>query len=494
MSEKSPRDEGWQDLPWFGAAVVAGVGFLVGYVGVFAIGVNPLFEVDVSASKMGMWFGLIAAAGWGIASISKRWFGVYVAAGVGFLVGYVGALAIGVHPLFAVDVNARNAGILLGLIAATGRGIASMSKGSDGSSERDEASENDEPTERLPRDMEGGEFLRYGVALAVAALRKGSQGPQERREWWGLALFGVTWVGESYFAGTLRFLVGSGLALAIGLLPWDVNPNPDQWGMALMLTLWIWPALALVYPSKSSGWLWQRREGSRRPAEKEAVAIGQSCAELGIEEVQCSVINDERVFAGALGVQTMLSLGLTKSDALTPVLGHELWHLKSWDARISEGLRRMRCWFDPFAPQKDSNGVRVKGDNAWPIEWVRWIFRGAGGGWAVVALMPLWSLYFRASEYRADEHAFDLNQGPALAEHLEDEALFLDEPQPGLWLAHYAHPPVAFRMDRLEALQRGERITWRTVAEESDNWFVELGLRVLRQFEGLWQQRRPAEI
>jgi Zn-dependent protease with chaperone function len=343
-------------------------------------------------------------------------------------------------------------------------------------------------------------FLKEGVIAAGKALKEAMpRKPQEQMEWGGLALFVFTWWWNFCIAGVCRYYLGyygwfvvqhllSPIVSAVPLSLAFWNPltyvnafiatSPHTIGLALVVALGSWPLIGFIFPG--SGRSWQRREGGRDPISSEKGALARAVAGLGIrDKLTFFVIDDDRAFSASLGRAIGVSRGLIESDALRPVITHEYGHVSSWDARISEGLRRMRCWYDPLAPRKDSDGKVLSGESRLPLEAMRWALRG-GGGWPVLwPLKPVWSAYWRAREYGADRKAVSLGQGVPLATRLRDEDLYLDEPQPGLLLTNFAHPPVAKRIDRIEAACGGKMITWKTSLCGDPRWGMRLLVRLL---------------
>jgi Zn-dependent protease with chaperone function len=272
----------------------------------------------------------------------------------------------------------------------------------------------------------------------------------------GLLLYLLTFLGEGMLGAGPRWLLAWLGAATVGAI-FPLGPSAGQIAWAAALAPLAWSALALLRPG--GGWLWRRRLGARRPTADEALAISDACAMLssvdpGLPEAGVRVLDDPLPTALARGRSIVLSRGLLESDSTPAVYAHELGHIRSLDARLTEALERLELWGDPLGPIEPRHGVeapRSRRDNSGGLllGCLRWLVRLAGGGCAEALLRPLWAAYWRSREYAADAHAAALGQAEDLARHLADNELPFDPPQRRLLLNRAEHPPVAMRIERL---------------------------------------------
>ena len=276
----------------------------------------------------------------------------------------------------------------------------------------------------------------------------------------GLLLYGLTFLGEGILGAGARWLLVWPLAATVrAIVPLGLSAGQAAWIAALAPLAW--SLVALLAPSR--GRLWSRRLGARRPSAEEALAIEDAHGLLrGIDASLPApptyVLDDPLPVAAARGGAVLLSRGLLESPDTAAVYAHELGHLRSLDARLTEALDRLQLWGDALAPAHVTEPERREV----PVEeWqrgglllglLRWALRLAGGGCAEAVLQPLWAAHWRSREHAADAYAARLGQAEDLARHLADNELPFDPPQRRLLLSRSEHPPVAHRIERLHAL------------------------------------------
>lgn len=275
----------------------------------------------------------------------------------------------------------------------------------------------------------------------------------------GLLLYGLTFLGEGMLGAAARWLLAWPLAAIAGAI-FPLGPSAGQVAWLAALAPLAWSLTALVLPGR--GRLWARRLGARRPSTEELPAIEDArailgAADPGLPEPRAYVLDDPLPAAATRGGVVVLSRGLLESDATPAVYAHELGHLCSLDARLTEALDRLELWGDPLSPVEPERGVEAAPVPAEPPRGIllgalRWLVRLAGGGSAEALLRPLWSAYWRHREYAADAHVVALGLGEDLARYLADHELPFDPPQRRLLLNRAEHPPVAFRIERLRAV------------------------------------------
>jgi Zn-dependent protease with chaperone function len=266
----------------------------------------------------------------------------------------------------------------------------------------------------------------------------------------GLGLYLLTLSVEVLLGASIRWLLVFIGAATIGIfLPIGQGAEQGAW-LAAMAPL-LCSAIALVLPGR--GWLWRRRLGTRRPSEEEKRALEDAAALLGHPFVPgVRIIDQPLPLALTRGRNLIISRPLIELESLPAVLAHELGHLSSLDARLTEALARLRLWGDPFAPTDDEPADHAGGAL---LAVTRWTTCLAGGGSGELLLAPLWATYWRRREYAADAHAASLGMGEDLAQHLADIEQPLDFSRSCLPFNRAEHPPIALRIERLLATANG---------------------------------------
>lgn len=278
----------------------------------------------------------------------------------------------------------------------------------------------------------------------------------------GLLLYLLTFLGEGVLGAGPRWLLAwLGTATVGAIFPLGLSAGQAAWIAALAPLAW--SALALLRPG--GGWLWRRRLGARRPTADEALAISDARSMLGAvdpsaPEAEVCVLDDPLPAAFARGRSIVLSRGLLESDATPAVYAHELGHVRSLDARLTEALERLELWGDPLGPIEPRRGTeaprsRREHSGGLLLGCLRWLVRLAGGGCAEALLRPLWATYWRHREFAADAYAASLGQAEDLARHLAEQELPFDPPQRRLLFNRAQHPPVALRIERLSVTPGG---------------------------------------
>jgi Zn-dependent protease with chaperone function len=261
----------------------------------------------------------------------------------------------------------------------------------------------------------------------------------------GLGLFLLTLSVEVLLGAGARWLLVFLGAATIGLIaPIGQSAELLAWFAAAVPL--VWSALALIIPG--GGWLWRRRLGARQPTADEEGAVLDAIEILGYAEPPLVQVVDQPLpVALTRGRTLVLSRTLIEIESVPAVLAHELGHLVSLDARLTEALARLRLWDDPLAPPDDEidPGASVL------LGILRRTVRLAGGGSGERLLTPAWTAYWRAREYAADRFAAALGQGEDLAQHLGDFEQAFDFAESRLPFDRCGHPPVAHRVDRLLA-------------------------------------------
>lgn len=241
---------------------------------------------------------------------------------------------------------------------------------------------------------------------------------------------------------------------------------------AVLLTgLWVWAPLALLLPA-GSGWWWKQIEGGRRPSQRERLAYNDSIEMLQAQSPRrltlpssWFVVDTPLPNAAVNGDALMLSRGALESEYLPAVIAHELGHLASTDGRLTAMLNRMlllppRPGRSPDQQQPDRpphGGVEVRFHGplwlAAIVAWttVRFLLFLARGGLMLRLTGPLWGVYWREREYKADGYAANLGQADELADFLDTHALIHDQPIPLIWLTEHTHPPSELRIEKLRA-------------------------------------------
>jgi len=275
----------------------------------------------------------------------------------------------------------------------------------------------------------------------------------------GVCLYLLTLAGEGILGASTRWLLAY-LAATIALAIFPLGIGAEQLALAAAFAPLAWSVLGLLFPG--CGNVWRRRLGARRPTSEEAMAIEDARRMLrGVDSglpqaTRVCVLDDPLPWAAARGRTVVLSRGLLESDAVPAVLAHELGHTRSLDGRLTEALERLEPWGDPLAPIEPRTGAGARAARApdrggLVLGCARWALRLAGGGCAERLLSPLWCAYWRRREYAADAHAASLGQAEDLARHLSDMELPFDAPHRRLLLNRAEHPPVALRIERLQA-------------------------------------------
>jgi len=196
--------------------------------------------------------------------------------------------------------------------------------------------------------------------------------------------------------------------------------------------------LTLIAPF--GGWWWQQREGGRAPSEREQLIYDDALARLRSHHPRLReprawfVLDSETENAAAYADTLMLTRGLLDSGYLEALLGHELGHLNSSDARLTAALCRLNV-----PPREHNNRLLNKILYLWSGNLGMWPLRGT------------WATYWRGREHHADRYAANLGQSEALSAFL-DEHVHQDYPVPWVWLTEHDHPPTEHRLDRLARL------------------------------------------
>ena len=228
------------------------------------------------------------------------------------------------------------------------------------------------------------------------------------------------------------------------------------WEIALLPTLW--SAVALVTPI-GTGWWWKQRIGGRAASQREQFAY-----EDGVELLQANaqhplplpsswfVLDTPQPDAAVCGNTLMLSRGLLETDHLPAVLAHELGHLATPDGRLTAAINRLFLWMPKDRRAHGEQGSDVD-DDEFLLKMILLAIRIAlatiRGGFGLRITRPLWGIYWRKREYKADLYAASLGQADELADFLEVHALIHDHPVPFIWLSEHTHPPTELRVDRL---------------------------------------------
>ena len=227
----------------------------------------------------------------------------------------------------------------------------------------------------------------------------------------------------------------------------------------------LWSVLALVTPI-GNGWWWKQRMGGRDPSERERQAYKDAVELLTAHASEplplpesWFVVDSPQADAAVCGDTLMLSRGLLETDQVAPVLAHELGHLATPDGRVTAALNRLLLW-EPREKVKEERVNFVGGwlMMLWPLitRFVSTTVATARGGFGLYLMGPIWGLYWRTREYKADEYAAALGQGDELADFLEIHALIHDHPVPFIWMTEHSHPPTELRIDRLRKAAHGE--------------------------------------
>ncbi len=282
----------------------------------------------------------------------------------------------------------------------------------------------------------------------------------------GLLLYLSTICGEVMLGASARWLLTYLGAATVGVfVPFGLSAESLAWVGALAPIAF--SVAGLLRPGR--GWVWGRRLGARRPTAEEDALIAEALgllrgADPGLKAPAASYVLDAPLLqAGARGRALVLTRRLVESPSLPAVLAHELGHANTLDGRLREALARLELWGDPLGMPRPPRGSELRfeadSDRRGALLWglMRWTLRLAGGGDARRLLGWLWAAHWRSREYAADAYAASLGQGGELARFLTDQGLPFDAPQPGVLFRFDEHPPVALRLDRLQAILSGAR-------------------------------------
>ncbi|HET9186014.1 MAG TPA: M48 family metalloprotease [Solirubrobacterales bacterium] len=264
----------------------------------------------------------------------------------------------------------------------------------------------------------------------------------------GLALYLLTLLVEAVLAAGTRWVLACLGADALRSLR-PLGLGVEQLAFLIALGPLAVSMLALVRPGR--GCLFRRKIGARRPSTEEASALSDALALLRVKlpGARAWVHDNPLPSAAVRGRALFLSRGLIESDSLPAVLAHELGHLTSFDARLTEALDRLSLLApaDPAtADAEDAEGTRPGG---LLYGLAAALLRLAAGGIGERLLGPGWAAYWRSREYAADAHAARLGAGIDLAEHLRGFEQPLDLPRRVWPFDHAHHPPIALRIERL---------------------------------------------
>lgn len=264
------------------------------------------------------------------------------------------------------------------------------------------------------------------------------------------------------FLLTSTVLAASGHSLADGTTWIEVGLIPTLWSI-----------LALAAPF-GSGWWWRQRSGGRKPSQREQLVYWDATKLLQAQTREplprpgsWFVLDTPTPDAAVRGETLMLSRGLLESDHLPAVLAHELGHLATPDGRLAAAINRL-VLLSPRPSRGERTDHGPEDDRPWSglairderisltilgvrlLTWtVKKTLRFLNGGFGLWLTGPLWGVYWRGREYRADAYAAKLGQADDLADFLENHALIHDHPVPYIWLTEHTHPPVELRIDRL---------------------------------------------
>ena len=183
-----------------------------------------------------------------------------------------------------------------------------------------------------------------------------------------------------------------------------------------------WSLATFAFPG--GGWLWCRYIGAREPSKRETEAILQAFATIGEEDLAKSlniqVFPHPVLFAFARGRALVYSSAVIRSDYLVAATAHEVAHLKSSDAILTQALDRFVLWGDPLPVFEGMNFLTVRS----------MVLRMLSGRLVLQVLKPMWADYFREREREADEFVVRLGLGHQLAELIETWELPKEVPNP----------------------------------------------------------------
>ena len=261
-------------------------------------------------------------------------------------------------------------------------------------------------------------------------------GPGDLDPGW-VALYGATWALQ-WFSWPFRYFAA---ALVLSIVNWV-----SGWGLPVhylaiaigFAPLAISPA-TLLYPW--GGWWFQQQQGGRRPSEREQAVFEAAFAELQRFDPNLRpprrwfAVDDPEPNACAYADTLMVTRGMLDSAAFPAVLGHELGHLNSSDARVSAAIYRITT------PPREPVGFL-------PLRLIAFLLSGRVG---MVPVNRPWAIYWRHREKVADAYAASLGQAEVLAAYLNVHALDGDLPTPFKAFGDSSHPWTEHRIEGLEA-------------------------------------------
>jgi Zn-dependent protease with chaperone function len=187
----------------------------------------------------------------------------------------------------------------------------------------------------------------------------------------------------------------------------------DPYGTASNLILAVlafgslgWSVTALVHPL-ASGRFWQAQTGGRAPSQREREIVEDAFSEIHAADPAVRVprawfVLDEWAFNAAIfGDTMMVTTALLDDPALTAVIAHELGHLNSPDGYVVAALTRLGTPARLLIPVCDHLGERG-GCLLVPLAGVMGL---ASGNWGLRLASPLWDVWWRAREFKADAYA-----------------------------------------------------------------------------------------
>lgn len=221
----------------------------------------------------------------------------------------------------------------------------------------------------------------------------------------------------------------------------------------------VWSLAAFRQPG--AGWWWHRKVGAREPTPEEKVDLRAAVAALGpaglaiVGKLEFYVIDYPEPFAVSRGVAMVVSTGLLNTERSKGPLGHELEHLDSGDAVLSQALDRLTPW-DVLLRFSEEDYQRAGSVKRFAMEARSWFLRIAGGRamleWAPLA--ALWAKDFRRREEAADRRVIAMGLAPDLADFLEEYDEPREIPNPRGLFDYRHHPPTK---TRISALREGAR-------------------------------------
>lgn len=255
--------------------------------------------------------------------------------------------------------------------------------------------------------------------------------------------------------------------------------DPPAYWLEVALIPTFWSILALISPF-GTGWWWKQRSGGRNPSQREQLAYNDSVALLQAQThnplplpENWYVIDTPTPEAAVCGGTLVLSRGLLESDHLPAVLAHELGHLATPDGKLTAAINRL-VLIPPRPPRHEPSnhqptnetrpGIEIHNERIvltiLAIRILTWTVKKTAkfinGGLGLRLTTPIWGIYWRYREYKADAYAAQLGQADELADFLEVHALIHDYPIPYIWLTEHTHPPTELRIDKLRNQARCE--------------------------------------